>query len=344
MTERRKIRWVIAHYPEYLFFRTASAFKEELEKICPGEFDIEILTMKDYANKYDKCHIFKLDPPSIPGLDGTQAPYPAATWKQNAKKWDKLFDALSDGEFEISQTQATIIGAQLYKDFHAIDLPFLFKDHDHATRVLDGEIGESILKGMAEKTNIRGLAFTYSGGYRVIGSNQKITNLTELADSRLLTHTEHSNKLFKGVGADPVRKYSLDTEAYGDAAEDKNTSIETTYLRFKGKYVYKTDHSMFTTSILTGNKFWATLTEAQQNAFSIAAKATAKLERQWSIEDAAKYEADAKANGVEIIEISPEDRAELQKASQYAYEGVEQLDVDPVLVQAMITQGNNNVH
>ena len=40
---RLKLKWLIAHHPQYLFVRTAKAFRDELEKRCPGEFDIEIL-------------------------------------------------------------------------------------------------------------------------------------------------------------------------------------------------------------------------------------------------------------------------------------------------------------
>ena len=51
---RLKLKWLIAHHPQYLFVRTAKAFRDELEKRCPGEFDIEILTMKDYIEQYNE--------------------------------------------------------------------------------------------------------------------------------------------------------------------------------------------------------------------------------------------------------------------------------------------------
>jgi len=348
MTERRKIKWLIAHFPQYLFVRTAKAFSLELEQLCPGEFEIEILTMDQYADKYNKYHEFKLNPPNIKGLDGKEDfgtdENRATTWSESTKKWPILFKALGDDEFQLSQTQVSIIGHVLDKNFHAIDLPFLFDDHDHVTRVLDGKIGDYLCQEIGKKTPVTGLAFTYSGGYRVIGSNQKITNLTELANTKLLTHTAHSDKLFEGIGADPVRKFKLSGDELADVAKDENASIETTYLRFNGKHVYKTEHSMFTTSILTGNKFWASLTDKQQEAFRIAAKKTAKHERKWSVADAKKYEALAVENGVEIVNITPEDRATLQQAATKTYEQLESMNIDPVLVKAIIAQGNKNVH
>jgi TRAP-type C4-dicarboxylate transport system substrate-binding protein len=348
MTERRKIRWLIAHYPAYLFIRTAKVFAYELEKMCPGEFEIEILTMPEYVKKYNKFHEFIELPPSIPGLD-KEAPSnvgQSKTWPEVRKKWRALFAALGDGEFELSQTQVSIIGTYLDTNFSAIDLPFLFNDHDHVSRVLDGEIGDSLCNNVAEKTNIRGLAFTYSGGYRVIGANQKITNLSELAQTKLLTHTAHSSTLFAGVGANALHKFNANENELADAAVDSNSAIETTYLRFAGSHVYKTEHSMFTTSILTGNKFWGLLTEAQQNAFRIAAKKTAKHERKWSIDDAKRYEDEAVNNGVEIVAISDKDRAQLQKASAATYNNdhLNARGIDPALVQLIINSGNNTIH
>ena len=343
MTERRKIRWLIAHFPAYLFIRTAEAFSAELEKMRPGEFEIEILTMKDYVNKYNKLHEFLIAPPGVEGLEDGPAGG-AARWEKAVSKWPKMFAALGDGEFELSQTPIGLIGTHLYRNFSAIDLPFLFKDHDHVTDVLDGQIGDSLCNQLAKETPIRGLAFTYSGGYRVIGSKQKIKNLTELSATKLLTHSIHSSKLFKGIGAKTFGKqYSTDLDL-ADVAEDPNAAIETTYLRFTGTHVYKTEHSMFTTSILTGNKFWDSLTEDQQKAFQIAAKNTAKLEREWSIEDALKYEKDATSKGIEIVNITEEDRAQLQKASAIVYDTLNDRDIDTELVQAIIDAGNSTKH
>jgi len=347
MTERRKIRWLIAHFPQYLFVRTAKAFKHELEKLCPGEFEIEILTMSEYADQYNKHPEFKSSPPVIAGLDGkvntNDHVKTNTSWAQNAKKWAALFQALGDDEFQLSQTQISIIGNELDKNFHAIDLPFLFDDHDHVTRVLDGDIGNKLCTEIGQKTPITALAFTYSGGYRVIGSNTKITNLSDLANTNLLTQTAHSVKLFEEIGAKPVRRLALSGDQLADVANDPAASVETTYLRFSGKHVYKTEHSMFTTSILTGNKFWNSLTNKQQDAFRIAAKKTAKHERKWSIDDAKKYEDLAQENGVEIIGISEQDRAVLQQAALLTYQELESLGIDPILVQSIIAQRNSHI-
>jgi len=345
MTTKRTIRWVISHYPVHLFVRTAEKFRDELEKELPGQFDVEILTMRGYAEKYGKYPNMKLSAPNLLNLEHTPAEFTkrdgttgtvafADSWKDMVKKWSSLFDGLSNGDFEISQTQVGIVGHYLDKNFSAIDLPFLFEDHDHVSRVLDGDIGMSMCEDLGKKTNIRGLAFTYSGGYRVIGANHEITNLSELANAQLMTHTPISDRLFNAVGANVIDKFKTDLSTLD--ADDQN-AVETTYLRFSGNHVYKTNHSMFTTTILTGNGFWNTLTEDEQAAFMRVAKTVAVTERAWSIADAEQYEQQAAANGITINEISEQDRAQLQEASQYVYANLGQLGIDSALVD-QITQ------
>lgn len=347
MTQRRKIRWLIAHYPAYLFVRTAEVFRTELEKLCPGQFDLEIHTFDSYVKQYDKLNVMTQFPPEIPGLEEPSLKNPefkdraVSEFKQVRSKWETIFNALRDGEFELSQTQVNIVGTYLKSDYNALDLPFLFNDHDHVTRVLDGKIGDKFGEGLAESHDIRGLGFTYSGGYRVIGANKEITNLNDLSNTTFLTTTGLSKFLFDELGVDPIDKAEASPSDHGDI-QDEGGAIETTYLRFTGKYVLKTDHSMFLTTILTGNKFFESLTPEQQEAFKIAAKTVAKVERIWSVDDAAKYERDAEANGIKIVELSKEDKDRLRHASKQSYKQIMKLKINPLIVTSIIQEGKRS--
>lgn len=342
MTQRRVIRWLIAHYPAYLFIRTAKKFSEELEKLCPGQFTIEIHTVDSYVDKYKELDEMKLGQPNIAGLEdlatGEREKYQVTVPREIQTKWDILFNALREGKFELSQTQINIIGSHLHPNFGAIDLPFLFNDHDHVSRVLDNEIGDELCEELAKDTDVRALGFTYSGGYRVIGASHEIKDLTGLADTKLLATTNPSYILFKELGSPTVGRGKADINDLGDIAE--RGAVETTYLRFTGKHVLKTDHSMFMTSILTGTKFWDSLTPEQQQAFKVVAKIVAKAERNWSVEDAGKYEAEAKSKGITITELSSDDRAKLQKAAKASYALLDKMNINSDLVSRIIAQGN----
>ena len=328
MTTKRQIKWLIAHVPQYLFIRTAKYFSQELEKLLPGQFEIEVLTIPQYIKKYNDIDGLNFTSPVIPGLE-EKVPSDidprfkkAIDFADIDRKWSSFFMALEDGRIALSQTQVTVIGNLVDTDFLALDLPFLFKNHDHATRVLDGEIGEGILNRLSEKSFLKALAFTYSGGYRVIGAKSEIKSLLDLQSKTMLPHTPPSNQLFSDLGVQTINKLYSTPQDLADLSANEGT-VETTYLRFTGKYVLKTHHSMFLTSILTGGGFWSTLTGEQQAAFKQAAKKCAIVERQMSIKDTEIYEYYAEANGIKINQISQEELNQMKQISKKTYARLE---------------------
>lgn len=76
---------------------------------------------------------------------------------------------------------------------------------------------------------------------------------------------------------------------------------------------------MFMTSILCGKTFWDSLSAQEKELFVQAGLETSRQERIWSLEDAAKIEAEAKEKGLVINTISDEETAELKKAAEKCY-------------------------
>ena len=304
MTQPRKIRWLIAHQPQELFVRTARAFSEALNEQCAGELEVEILTYPEYREKYQAI-------PNLEILDQADVNIDAAI----KSFWTALFDS----DIEMSQIQVGQVG-ELYSDFHALDLPFLFEDHDHVSDTLEGPVGQELCANLGKKSGVTGLAFTYSGGFRVIGSNTPIQTLSELQGLRIVVQnpltlgTTIESMGGKAISVPPNlwNKYDLLGKGEADA-------IETTYLRFNGKHVLKTNHSMFMTTIVVSNKFWNTLTDKQQQAFRDAALVASRKEREWSVQDGVKFEQDSVKNGVTITEIPEQDRQALKRKSQITY-------------------------
>jgi TRAP-type C4-dicarboxylate transport system substrate-binding protein len=311
MSTPRKVRWLIAHQPQELFVRTARAFSEELAKLCGNELDIEILTYPEYVEKYHE----------IPGLEEmVQRPEDLNTFEEIGIK--SFWNALFDSEIEMSQIQVVRVG-ELNNDFFALDLPFLFEDHDHVQRVVEGPTGQKLCKELGEKSGVTGLAFTYSGGYRVVGSHKPITSLDELSKMTIAVQQPLSlGTTIESMGGGYIASAPNLWHKYDPMVESECDAVETTYLRFNevnGKHILKTNHSMFMTTIVVSNKFWNSLTETQQIAFRNAATAASRQERKWSIEDAAKFESQAVEKGITIINMSNDETNLLKKTSQLTY-------------------------
>lgn len=154
MSKITKIRWVIAHEPIELFLRAAKDFQDSINAQQSAEvLDIEIMTLSEYSQKYNN------------GIAVTK---------------HDLLDLMEAGKIEMSQMYTTWLAERYEHDMLALEMPFIFEDHEHATRVLEGEVGEFLLDKITEKSNIRGMAFTYSGGFRNVLSTKNITTLKDL--------------------------------------------------------------------------------------------------------------------------------------------------------------------
>jgi TRAP-type C4-dicarboxylate transport system substrate-binding protein len=303
MSQTRTIRWVLYHEPVDLFLRTAKAFSEELARTTDGRLSVEILTTQEYAEKYNKDS--KLEP---------------LVWMQS-------------GDAEMTQIHVTQLADWHAPDFYALELPFLFDSHEHATRVLEGQIGETMLSDLEKTTPVRGLAFTYSGGYRCLALDRAITTAEDLKGLTMITNTNpvaiDTAEAF-GCIAVPVSpkdvfsgKKNTEHNHYG------NNAIETTLPRYEAEaktelhtYISNTKHSMYLTSILIAKDFWNSLDQADQEAIKGAAMHSSTLERQWTVEDSHKIanstEEQAKL-GVTYAELDDSERAKLKDAVQPLY-------------------------
>jgi TRAP-type C4-dicarboxylate transport system substrate-binding protein len=299
----RKIRWIVAHEPIHLFLRTAEAFSKEIYAATDGALEVEVLTLSEYLEKYPNKEL------------STEHPL---------RFYRALLKGLENGDFEITQTQTSNFW-EYNTLFKLIDLPFLFDSHDHCAEVLEGPIGQGLSASLAKRGNMHGLAYTYSGGFRVIGSDEPISSVSELTGKRIRTNTNPVTALtMEAFGATPKSQrdfpHLTEIHSFDSVKSGELDAVDTTYLRFVGKHVLKTNHSMFLTQIVAGGHFWDSLTPELQEKVRQAAINVSRTERKWSIEDAEKFEAECKANGVAIHEISEDEVAELKTRAKAVYE------------------------
>jgi TRAP-type C4-dicarboxylate transport system substrate-binding protein len=295
---KKQVKWVLAHEPIELFIRAAKVFAAEVNARAPEQLEIEVMTMSEYSQKYNG------------GVLVTK---------------HELVDLLDSGKIEMSQTYTITLG-KINKDFFALDLPFLFKDHDHASRVFEGEVGAGLLDSLQETKKIKGLAFTYSGGFRIIPGNEPVARIEDLRGIKVRTsHSPVAIETFKTLGADVV---PMELEELSENLGKANVAVgESTYPRVYAlghdkvsKVINHTEHSLFLTSILIGTDFWNTLSADLQAVVAESAKVAARYERVISIDDVAKTQARAEADGIEVIKMSKEEQARFAAETKVVYD------------------------
>jgi TRAP-type C4-dicarboxylate transport system substrate-binding protein len=296
-----KIRWLLSHEPIELFKRAAASFSKEVQARTNGEIEIEVLTLTDFSNKYNE---------GVP-----------------VNHYDAL-DLLRAGKVEMSQTYTTYLG-QHCKDMYVLDLPFLFRNHDHAGKVLDSEIGAQLMAGLRDQTDIKGLAFTYSGGFRIIPSTRAINKLSDFEGMKLrVCRSPVAVDTFRAIGADPQ---PMKIEDATDAVRaGKIEAAESTYPRIYSMEhntfshaINKTEHSLFLTTIIMSGPFWDGLTAEQKTVISEAAHAAATVERQESIDDIEITEKKCALDGIHIVSMPADEQEKFKAATQVVHDKYE---------------------
>lgn len=311
MSTPLKLRWVLAHVPYDLFLRSANAFAKAIQEKTNGAIEVEILGKDEWIEKYN---------------DGKEI--------NNFK----LLQILQKGGFEMSQTYSTVLG-QLNQDYYALDMPFLFKDHDHATRVLDGNIGEYLLKKLSHTSGARGLAFTYSGGYKMIAANKKIESIEDLKNMHLRCgHSPVSKATFEAIGA-TTEALGVDgfTDAISNEQVDGGENVFPRYFRSNVNKVTNsvsiTNHALFLTSIIINKDIWENaLTEEQRQLIQECAQIAAIEERKESLIDGAAAKKRCLDEGIEVVEWSDEAVDQFKEAVDPIYHQFDNFFSDKNLV------------
>ncbi len=187
-------------------------------------------------------------------------------------------------------------------------MPFLFHSVEHMRKVLDGPIGDEILKS-CESAGYVGLAF-YDSGARSIYSKKPIKTV---ADTKGMKIRVQQSDLWvalmgaMGANATPMpygEVYTGLKTGLIDAAENNFPSYDTAK-HFEAAPVYsKTEHSMAPEILLFSKVIWDKLSKAEQDQIRAAAKDSIKVERQAWDEQETKSMARVKAAGVQIIEVN----------------------------------------
>lgn len=298
MTQTGKIKWLIAHEPVELFLRTAQAFAQEVKERTEGKIDIEIYTSREYADKFNK------------GVKANPMEY------------------MEKGDLQMSQLHISQLWKWNVPAFMALELPFLFRDHDHATRVLEGPIGQSMLTELKEKSPARGLAFTYSGGFRIIASDKEINNLIDFKNLNFYTGVNPIGiDTIEAIGgqADPhaIEDYWNSVHNEGDNHDAVDTTVPrllATVGKTNKRYITDTKHSLFLTSIIVSESWWSSLSDDLKNKLAESATNAARLERRWSIEDSEKIAGqDPAETGVHYKELNQEEMNKFQELTEPLY-------------------------
>lgn len=224
---------------------------------------------------------------------------------------------LQTGQIEFGRVATSVLGPFI-PQFQAFDLPYLFKSKQDMFRAADGQLGNLLLKLLAEKLNIKGLGF-FDDGSRCLYSSKRPINMP--ADFKGMKVRTMENQLMiktfnaLGAAATPLpygELYSALQQGVVDAGEGPVQSYWAMKHYEVAKYFSYTDTFISPALPMVGLKWFNAQPKEFQQAIDQAAKEMIVKERQLMAEQEKTATDDLKAKGVIFTEVK--DKAAFMKA------------------------------
>ena len=197
------------------------------------------------------------------------------------------------------------------------DIPFLFKNYEHAHAVLDGPIGQEILDKFPEHDLI-GLVWTENGFRNLTNSKHAVKEPEDAAGLKIRTmenpvHMEAFSKI--GILPTPMAFPELFTalqQGTVDGQENPIGVIVSAKFSEVQKYLSLTNHVYSPAVIIVSPSVWDGLSDEEKAAFKEAGKAAAKAMREKVRADADSGVETLRSQGMEVV--TDVDRAAFEKA------------------------------
>ena len=220
----------------------------------------------------------------------------------------EVVEQLQIGAVQLTRVSLGTLGP-VVPDVNAFNMPFVFRDHEHMRKIIDGEIGQELLDKITESEfNMVGLAWM-DGGVRNLYSKKPVRSIDDLKGMKIRVI---GNPLFidtlnamgaQGVAMDTAEIFSaLQTGVVDGAENNPPTLLEHNHYR-NAKYYTLTGHLILPEPIVMSKTTWNKLTPQQQEMVKKFAKEAQLEERRLWDEKTASSEEKLKAAGVEFIEV-----------------------------------------
>jgi tripartite ATP-independent transporter DctP family solute receptor len=222
---------------------------------------------------------------------------------------------LGEEKDTIEQTRAGVIDMNrvslgpfnnIVEETQAVSLPYIFKSIDHMHKVMDGPIGEEILKAF-EAHDLVGLAFYDSGSRSFYNARKPIKSIDDLKGMKLrVIQSDVFVAMVNALGANAVpmpygEVYSAIQTGVIDGAENNWPSYESSKHYEVAKH-YTLDQHLIVPEVLVMSKAsWDKLSPQDQAIVKAAAKeSVAKMRALWAEREAAS-EKTVRAAGSEVV-------------------------------------------
>ena len=187
-------------------------------------------------------------------------------------------------------------------------LPFVFRSTEHMRKVLDGPVGDDILKAM-ESQGLVGLAF-YDSGARSFYSKKPIRKVADLHGMKIrVIQSDLFVAMVEALGANPTpmpygEVYTALKTGIVDAAENNWPSYESSRHFEAAKFYTLDEHSLAPEVLVFSKIVWDRLSNEDQAAIRKAAKDSVPYMRKLWDEREVQSRKAVEAAGAQVIMVA----------------------------------------
>lgn len=235
-----------------------------------------------------------------------------------------LLEGLQLGTVDITLSSSAVL-ANFIPQCQVLDMPFIFTSGEHVYKVVDGPLAQDIYKG-AEDKGMKVIS-TWENGFRHITNN--IRPITTPDDMKGIKIRVMENQLyidmFKALGANPtpMAMGELFTALQQKTVDAQDNPVGNTYTsRFYEvqKYMTLDGHTYSPEPVVFSLNTWNKLPKEYQDIILEASVEARDWNRTRVKEMEAKFLEEMKSKGLEVTELSVEQKAPFQEAMKAVYE------------------------
>ena len=255
---------------------------------------------------------------------GTQGRYKCQQFPNSSLGGEReQIEAVQLGTQDLTNTSTGPLGNFL-PEAKIFDIPFLFRDYDHARHTMDGPIGQEVLKKLQTKGLI-GLAWTENGFRHMTNNKRPIVHAADASGLKLRTM---ENKVhmegYKSFGLLPTpmpfpELFTALQQGTVDGQENPIPVILSSKFSQVQKYLSMTGHVYSPAVLLLSPNVWNKLSDADKKVFLEAGAKAAAAQRKKVNDDEASGIAQLKKDGMQVVE--KVDGESFRKAVAPAYAG-----------------------
>ena len=231
------------------------------------------------------------------------------------------------GAIAFARVSLGVMGA-ITPQLNVFNLPFVFRSTDHMYKVVDGPLGDEMLKAITDHAtaNLVGLAWMDGGTRNLYNAKVPVAKMEDISGLKIRVM---GNPIFvdmmNAVGGNGVSMgmdqlmNALQTGVV-DGAENNYPTYATQQHYNYAKYYSLTGHLIIPEILVMSKKVWSEMSAEDQALIQkVAEESTAEQRELWAAKEQESLEA-MKAAGTVITEVSPEEKQRFQDAMKPVYE------------------------